>query len=260
MPEWNPEQYLKFRTERTQPAVDLISRIPLDSPADVLDVGCGPGNSTVELFKRFPNANILGIDSSERMIETAAAQYPQMRFAVCDAEHELPSIGRRFDVVFSNACIQWVPEHRKLSPALMDLLRPGGILAVQTPMNYEEPIHQIISRTVASQEWSSKLSSSRIFYNLTPAEYFDLLSEITEDFSLWSTTYYHMMPSHEAIMEWYRATGLRPYLDALKTETERNAFEQQIFLQVQKEYPRQQSGKIIFRFPRFFFLAKRSRF
>ncbi len=94
-----------------------------------------------------------------------------------------------------------------------------------------------------------------IFYNLTPGEYFDLLSGLTDKFSLWSTTDYHVMPSHEAILEWYRATGLRPYLDALKTTSEQREFEQEIFAQVQQAYPLQKNGKIIFRFPRFFFTA-----
>lgn len=255
MSEWNPEQYLKFRAERTQPAIDLISRITVDFPMDILDVGCGPGNSTAELLRRFPKSNILGIDSSEAMIQAASAQYPQMEFAVCDASKDLPQLGRSFDVVFSNACIQWVPNHQKLIPELMGLLRPGGVLAVQTPMNYEEPIHKIIGRTAASEKWKAKLNDPRIFYNLTPEEYFDLISGLTEDFSLWSTTYYHTMPSHAAIMEWYRATGLRPYLNALPTDAERQEFEQDILAQVREAYPLQPNGKIIFRFPRFFFLA-----
>lgn len=255
MSEWNPEQYLKFSTERTQPAIDLLNRVRLESPAEVLDIGCGPGNSTAELWRRFPNARILGVDSSKNMIGAAAEQYPELEFAVCDASSDLPALGRKFDLFFSNACIQWVPEHGRLIPEMMKILRPGGVLAVQTPMNYEEPIHRIIGQTVNSAKWKPHFPNPRIFYNLTPGEYFDLLSGLTDEFSLWSTTYYHVMPSHGAILEWYRATGLRPYLEALKTVSEQKEFEQEIFAQVQQAYPMQKNGKIIFRFPRFFFTA-----
>ena len=137
MGSWNAGDYLKFGTERTQPAVDLAGRIGLSSPASVLDVGCGPGNSTQVLQARFPEAEIIGIDSSEEMLQAARENLPGLEFLSCDVSCELSALNRRFDVVFSNACIQWVPDHPALLKNLMGLLNPGGVLAVQTPMNYE---------------------------------------------------------------------------------------------------------------------------
>ena len=254
MGSWNAGDYLKFGTERTQPAVDLAGRIGLLSPASVLDVGCGPGNSTQVLQARFPEAEIIGIDSSEEMLQAARENLPGLEFLRCDVSCELSALNRRFDVVFSNACIQWVPDHPALLKNLMGLLNPGGVLAVQTPMNYEEPIHQIIGRTAQSERWREKIKESRIFYNLRQEEYFDLLSELSSRFDLWQTTYFHRMQSHEAILDWYRSTGLRPYLEALQGE-DRTEFEKEIFQQVKAAYPIQKNGEIIFRFPRFFFMA-----
>ena len=131
MAQWNSQQYLKFEKERTQPAIDLAARIPLEHPQAVLDIGCGPGNSTHVLAQRFPEANILGVDQSLPMLEQAARQYPDLSFRQLDAHTELPTLGQRFDVVFSNACIQWVPDHPRLLREMMALLRPGGVLAVQ---------------------------------------------------------------------------------------------------------------------------------
>ena len=155
--------------------------------------------------------------------------------------------------MFSNACIQWIPDHPALLRRMMALLRPGGVLAIQTPMNYEEPIHRIVQEV--SAQWPGA-AGRRIFYNLTPGQYYDLLTECAGSFRIWLTTYYHTMRSHEAILEWYRGTGLRPYLDALPA-AERTGFERCVFERVQAAYPPQKNGDILFRFPRFFMLAIR---
>jgi trans-aconitate 2-methyltransferase len=257
MPDWNPELYLKFRNERTQPAVDLANRIPLDSPARVVDIGCGPGNSTIILKQRFSAAYILGVDNSNAMIETARRDFPELEFGYCDASTDLDKLDGNFDVVFSNACIQWLPDHPTLLRNMFRLLAPGGVLAVQTPMNYEEPIHKLITAVTGSSKWAQHFPNPRIFFNLTPSEYFDQLSELTGDFSLWMTTYYHRMDSHHDILTWYRSTGLKPYLDALPAEL-KPEFEQDILEEIRKGYPLQANGKVIFRFPRFFFLARAS--
>ena len=163
-------------------------------------------------------------------------------------------MNKKYDIVFSNACNQWIPNHNLLLENMMGVLNDGGILAVQTPMNYKEPIHIIIEELVSSQKWSNKFSSPRIFHNLTQSQYFDKLSELSSDFSTWETIYQHRMPSHESIMEWYKGTGLRPYLSMLTNEDAIN-FEQEVYEEITKAYPRQSNGEIIFRFPRFFFTA-----
>lgn len=256
MTDWNSAQYLKFKAQRTQPAIDLAARIEADAPSRVLDIGCGPGNSTQVLYNRFPKAYILGIDNSQNMIDTAKSTYPNLDFMLCDVKNGLTELSGSFDVVFSNACIQWIPDHPTLLRNMMALLAPGGVLAVQIPMNYEEPIHQIITKTASCPPWADKLSCLRTFYCLRQGEYFDLLSEISSDFAIWQTTYFHKMISHQDILEWYRATGLRPYLNAL-TAHDRPAFEKVIYHALIRAYPKQKNGEIIFRFPRFFFTARK---
>lgn len=254
MPEWNAKQYAKFLKERTQPAIDLANRINLSNPSEILDIGCGPGNSTRVLYDKFPKAHITGADNSENMLEQAKVNNPELDFILFDANTDFPRLGQKFDVVFSNACIQWIPNHKELIPKMMSILKDGGILAVQTPMNYKEPIHIIISELVMSEKWKDKFAKPRIFYNLTQGEYFDLLSDISSDFSIWETVYCHRMASHNSIMEWYKGTGLRPYLVALN-ESDAKEFENDVYSEIVKAYPIQKNGEIIFRFPRFFFTA-----
>lgn len=255
MSDWDPQKYLKFKKERTQPSRDLAARLS-GSPAKALDVGCGPGNSTQVVAERFPGAKVVGIDFSPNMVETARKEHPALEFFQCDVSKPMDHLPHDFDLVFSNACLQWVPDHPTLLPRLMELLKPGGVLAVQVPVNFKEPIHQIIQQTVALAQWRDRIPYHREFYTLTQSEYFDLLSEISSDFTMWETTYLHRMPSHQAIMEWYSSTGLKPYLDAAVDEEARQAFYDEVFRQVQEAYPIQKNGEIIFRFPRLFFIAQ----
>lgn len=159
---WDSEQYLRFKRERTQPARDLAMQLPPDdgSVTRVLDIGCGPGNSTAVLRERYPHAKILGVDSSPVMIETARKTYPDIDFQLCDVSARLDELPADFDVVFSNACIQWVPDHPHLIPGLLARLRVGGVLAVQTPMNYEEPIHRIIGGIVHSPAFADQAAAA----------------------------------------------------------------------------------------------------
>lgn len=253
MEDWNSTQYLKFEAERTQPAIDLARRMNLNSPSRLADIGCGPGNSTRVLQTLYPSAAVLGLDSSSNMLEAARKACPGARFLLCNISRGLPEESG-FDAIFSNACLQWVPDHRSLLPRLFSLLSPGGALAVQIPFNQREPIHQIIDSLASSARWSGYFDSPRTFYTLSESEYYEILSGLSNDFSLWCTTYIHVLKSHGAILEWYRTTGLKPYLDALPPEKGRE-FEKNVMEEVRKWYPPQKDGKILFRFPRLFFIA-----
>lgn len=256
--DWNSKQYLKFKTERTQPAIDLVNRINIDNPKKIIDIGCGPGNSTQVLSSRHPSSYILGVDKSEDMISTANKNYSNLDFMICDVSVELSQINNRFDIVFSNACIQWIPDHKQLIRNMLNLCNTNGILAVQIPMNYEEPIHKIIGEVSTSHKWKEFFAEPRVFHTLSQGEYFDLLSEISDDFDIWETVYYHVMKSYDDILEWYRGTGLRPYLDVLP-EHKKKEFESDIMKNLIQRYPKQINGEIIFGFPRFFFTARPKR-
>lgn len=256
MADWNSVQYLKFKAQRTQPASDLAARIDIN-PLEIIDIGCGPGNSTRVVKDRFPNARAIGADSSENMLETARRDNPDCEFIQLDAGGDLSEFSGKFDLVFSNACIQWIPNHSALLPNLFSMLKSGGELAVQVPVNFDEPIHQIIGRVSASGKWREKFTNPRIFHTLTEGEYFDILSDLTSDFEMWKTIYFHRMPSYDSIIEWYKSTGLKPYLDVV-SDAEKEDFTNDVKQEVEKAYPTQKNGEIIFRFPRLFFIAKRS--
>ncbi|MCD7770809.1 MAG: methyltransferase domain-containing protein [Oscillospiraceae bacterium] len=243
---WNSDQYLKFKDQRTQPAIDLVKRVSGNNPQTILDIGCGPGNSTAVLKSIFPNALIKGIDTSQDMIDKARKTYPDIDFNLGDARE----ITENYDLLFSNACLQWIPNHKELIPFLMNKLNDSGTLAVQIPMNREEPLFRIIREVVSDM----KLNSLERQYSLKPDEYYEILSGCSSSFQLWETVYYHDMPNHEALLEWVKGTHIRPYL-ALLSEEDGLHFENEILDRVRKIYPVMSDGKVILRFRRFFFTA-----
>lgn len=254
MSDWNSEQYLKFKAERTRPSIDLVNRINIENPKRIIDIGCGPGNSTAQLKKRYPNAYILGVDYSENMIEKAKSSYDDMDFMLFDATKDFEKLDGKFDIVFSNACIQWVPNHKKLLKNMMDILNQNGILAVQIPAQHEMPIHTIVETVTTNNRWKDKIKNSRNFYTLAEEEYFNILSDISADFSMWKTIYHHRLPSQQSIVEWYKSTGLKPYLEQL-TDIDKTEFEEDILNEVKKSYSVQSNGEVIFKFHRLFFTA-----
>ncbi|MBE6763491.1 MAG: trans-aconitate 2-methyltransferase [Ruminococcaceae bacterium] len=254
MHSWNATTYLQFKIERTRPAVDLASRIPLDDPKTVLDIGCGPGNSTAVLRERFPNATIIGIDNAPDMIAKAKEAYPDMTFFCIDVDKYIATTDERFDVVFSNACLQWLPDHKAVLPKWMGLVKEGGVLAVQMPNNYAEPIHRIIEALTTSDAWRPHFHVMREKTVLSASEYYDCLVENAAHVDLWETAYYHTLSSHQDLLEWYRGTGLRPYLEQLN-DTQQKEFEADFLSAVKEAYPIQADGTILFRFPRLFFVA-----
>lgn len=256
MQDWNSAQYLKFEKQRTRPSLDLAKNIPLTCPNHIIDIGCGPGNSTAILKSVFPDADILGVDNSESMLKKACANHPDLMFRYCNVEMDLEKIHERYDVVFSNACIQWIPNHRDLIRNLLNLLTENGVLAVQIPMSNQEPLFQIIYDVIAQPRWGFAATNFRTSATLTPDEYFHILSDFSSDFDLWETAYYHRMPNHQALLEWVKGTRLRPYLNALD-KAAAEEFEQEILARAVKAYPVQPNGGIVFRFNRFFFTATR---
>lgn len=256
MSDWSAAQYSKFKSERTIPAIDLANSLNCENVNSVLDIGCGIGNSTAVLAKKFPCAEITGVDNSEDMLETAKKENPGIEFIKLDAENEIGKIKNRYDIVFSNACIQWIPNHRKLLKELFSLLHNGGTLAVQIPQQSKHPVHNIMKSLSKSEKWNSKLHVERMYNNLSENEYYDVLSELTDNFRIWETTYLHSMPSYESIIEWYKGTGLRPYLEQLSSD-DRKDYLCDLLQCLKDTYPVQKNGEIIFKFPRLFFIAQK---
>ncbi len=255
MADWNAVQYMKFESERTQPSVDLLNRLTDLAPKRILDLGCGPGNSSHALAGKFPAADIIGIDSSEDMLIKAKAAYPQFSFVSCHVPDGLYRIDGTFDLVFSNACIHWIPDQRQLIRSVFEKLSPGGVFAVQLPMTEKALFYRLLYQFIASGRWK-KLNGIRNFHNLSPKEYDALLSEFSASLSMWETIYYHTVPSPSAVLEWYMGSGLRPYLSALPDE-ERPLFLHDLEALIAGHYPVKPSGSVILKMPRLFFIARK---
>lgn len=255
MAEWDAEQYVKFKLQRTQPAVDLARRIEMTKPGRIVDVGCGPGNSTRVLRDLFPNASIVGLDSSKQMITKARETCPDIAFKVVDIAEDIREL-ENSDIIFSNACLQWVPNHKKLIPRLFGKLRKGGVLAVQIPVNLQEKLFTIMSEIIETGKWDFSSIPQGANATLPCEEYFDLLSSLTDTFTCWETVYYHKMPSVEAMVEWVKGARLRPYL-AVLSDNEAKRFINEIMEKADRAYASQKNGEIIFKFRRFFFTATR---
>ena len=149
MPTWNADQYLQFAEERTRPCRDLVARIALEHPRRIIDLGCGPGNSTRVIAARWPDARIAGLDSSPAMIEKARTECPSCDWIADDIERWTGGADEPYDLVFSNAALQWVPDHPRLFPKLLQRVAAGGALAVQMPGNWDSTAHNIMRNIAA---------------------------------------------------------------------------------------------------------------
>jgi trans-aconitate 2-methyltransferase len=220
---WDPRQYLHFADERSRPFFDLAGRIGAASPGYVVDLGCGPGQLTASLADRWPQATVLGLDSSAEMIDAATAagygngDFPgRLSFAVGDVRDFKPD--RPVDVIISNAVLQWVPDHLDLLPRWAGYLAPGGWLAFQLPGNFDQPSHAVLRELAATDQWRVQLAGVKLNRQAgEPATYLDLLTRAGLVVDAWETTYLHVLHGPDPVTDWYKGTGLRPVLTALET-------------------------------------------
>ena len=255
MDDWNADLYRQFETERTRPAQDLLNAVDLAGPRYVVDLGCGPGNSTELLLRRFPDAAVTGLDTSDAMLASARARLPGCRFAKDDIATWVPATPP--DLIYANAALQWVGDHESLLPRLLAALAPGGVLAVQMPDNRNEPSHRLMREVATEPEWANLIgdkAASRV--RILPATaYYGLLAGRASQVDVWRTTYYHPMPSAGAIVAWLRGTGLKPFVESLPDER-RAAFLSRYEASVAEAYPPQADGRLLLAFPRLFVVAR----
>ncbi|MEH3145050.1 MAG: trans-aconitate 2-methyltransferase [Methylobacterium frigidaeris] len=254
MADWDAAQYLKFADERTRPASDLLARVPLPRAARVVDLGCGPGNSTALLRTRFPGAAVTGLDASPDMLAKARATLPEVTFVEADLAAWTPDEAP--DLLFANAVLQWLPDHAALLPRLAGFLAPGGCLAVQMPDNLDEPSHRLMREVAAEGPWRDRLAGVARGRLGSFADYDRWLTRAGCRVDLWRTTYVHPLPGHGAIVEWVRGTGLRPYLAPLDPAM-RAGFRARYEAALSRAYPAQEDGRVLLPFPRLFLVACR---
>jgi len=245
---------LKFADERTRAARELLVRVPVPKAGRVIDLGCGPGNSTALLRERWPEARLTGVDSSREMLERARNDYPGIEW--CEADATTYVAGEPVDVLFANALLQWLPEHARLVPALFEQVAPGGALAFQVPDNFDQPSHRLMRQTEGP--WSKRTAGVRAASPVERAAvYYDLVAQRARSVDIWQITYEHVMADAAAIVDWVKGTGLRPFLEALDAD-ERPAFLDAYTRGIDAAYPPRADGKRLFSFPRLFVVAVRA--
>jgi trans-aconitate 2-methyltransferase len=251
---WSPATYLQFEDERTRPARDLLAQVPLVTARKVVDVGCGPGNSTALLVARYPDAKIVCIDSSPAMLEEARRALPEALFIEADANTWLPDPDT--DLVFANATYHWIPDHLMIFRRILSTLRPGAVLAVQMPDNLAEPAHQLMRQVAVDGPWTERLAGAARAPLPPVREYYDALQSKASRLDIWHTIYNHVLKGPEAIVDWVRGTGLRPFIDPLSRD-ERDEFLSRYRARIADAYPAAIDGKVLLRFPRLFIIAAR---
>ena len=253
---WSPQQYLKFADARLRPALDLLARVPEIAAGPVVDLGCGAGNVTRLLAERWPHADLLGVDSSEAMLERARTAVPRARWlraGIADWSADAPPA-----LIFSNAALHWLPDHGRLLPRLLQMLAPGGVLAVQMPRNFDAPSHTAIGETVRSGPWRQQLEPLlRPSPVAEPAAYFEMLQAHAAELDIWEQQYLQVLHGRDPVKEWTKGTWLKQFLDAL-APADAGAFEADYATRVRTAYPPRADGRTLFPFRRLFVVASSS--
>jgi trans-aconitate 2-methyltransferase len=254
---WSAKQYVAFEEERTRPVRDLLAAVPDGYRGRAIDIGCGPGNSTEVLTAKLPAARISGFDSSLEMIEAARKRLPQIEFRVGDVASWRDS--GPFDVILANAVLHWLAHHDSLLPALIAKLAPGGALAVQMPDNLAEPAHRLMRETALQGPWAGKLAEAAESRTTLrdAAWYFDVLRPHAQRVDIWRTTYHHQLTGGlVAVVEWFKGSGLRPFLDPLDAH-ERAEYLKHYTAALTPFFPERSDGSVLLPFPRLFMVAVR---
>jgi trans-aconitate 2-methyltransferase len=259
---WQPAQYLQFAGERLRPALDLLARVPLTQPRTIVDLGCGAGNVTKILGERWPDARIVGVDSSPEMLEAARAATPadlRYEFVAADLAQWQPDAP--VDLVYSNAALHWLPDHATLFTRVAAMVAREGVLAVQMPDNFRTPSHTSIAALARSERWRAKLGSLvREAPVAGAADYFGWLSPLMAGVDIWSSEYLHVLPPRKdgehPVAAWTRGTWLVPFLAAL-SEGERTEFLRDYMREMALAYPARNDGSTLFPFRRLFIVANR---
>lgn len=251
---WDPTQYLKFSDHRLRPALELLDRVPLESPKVAYDLGCGAGQIARLMAAKWPEAQVYGLDSSPDMIAQSARDPSRVNWVQADIRTWKPD--RAPDLIYSNATLQWVEDHAQLFPRLVETLRPGGCLAVQLPLSWHMPSHRLM-RDVLNE---LKLGTTALRVAVgsdwvgTSETYYDLLVGRVATLDIWEVDYLHVLEGEHPVLEWVKSTGLRPIFTGLE-DGERDAFMAEYRSRLRALYPMRPNGRTLYPFRRLFIVA-----
>ena len=256
---WDPKLYLTFADHRLRPALELLARVPLARPRTIYDLGCGAGNVTRLLGERWPEAAVTGVDSSREMLDAAVKEPVAVRWVEADVRSWRPETPP--DLIFSNATLHWVEDHRTLFPRLAGALAPGGCLAVQMPLSWHAPSHRLMRETLAAGgpgggaigSDALRAEAGRRWVE-DAATYYELLAPRASNVDVWETEYLQVLEGDDPVLRWVQGTGLRPILNALHDD-ERARFLAEYGRRLRAAYPRRADGLTLFPFRRLFIVA-----
>jgi trans-aconitate 2-methyltransferase len=257
---WSPAHYARFSNHRTRPAVELLQRIPIDQPKLIYDLGCGTGEITSLICERWPSARLIGMDVSAQMLDKARQRSIDVEWQLADiatwtAEAEV-------NLIFANAALHWLPDHQQLLPRLFGYLSSRGVLAIQMPLSWDLPSHQLMRETLrdlgsagfplGGQTLSGSLATNWV----ESAEcYYDILADLTIHVDIWETMYWQVLNGQDAVYNWVEATGLRPVLNGL-SDSEKKLFLPEYLVRLRRAYPVRPDGSVIYPFKRLFIIAQ----
>ena len=254
MTTWEPRTYLRYADLRFRAGLDLMARIPQAHYETIYDLGCGTGHLTQILSERFPNALITGVDSSAEMLAEARREFPKISWVQADIRSFKPEVAPQ--LIFSNAALQWLPNHETLFPSLLGILEPGGVVAIQMPRHFESPSHIKLRELVHQNRWRTRLGPLLLAEVPSPETYWKWLSGHAADLDIWETIYLQVLQGKDPIVDFMRGTALRPFLTEL-SEKEGQEFLAEFSTRMAVAYPPQASGETLFPFRRIFMVARR---
>jgi trans-aconitate 2-methyltransferase len=254
---WSPEQYLRFGGHRLRPVIDLIAAIDSATPERVIDLGCGPGNATMLLRARWPGCALTGLDNDVEMLARARRDFPDERWVEGDiADWSRSAEDGRWDVVFTNAALQWLPEHEDLLPRVMGRVRPGGVFACQMPHNFAAASHRLLRETMGEARWSDRLRAFARWEPVAePDAYYDILRPHAAALDIWETEYLQVLEGENAVLEWVKGSALTPVRETLAAD-EFAAFTARYGDRLREAYPRRADGTTLLPFRRLFIVAR----
>ena len=256
MADWDPEVYARFRDLRLRPALDLLARVPHLPDGGMVDLGCGSGAAGAALAARFEGHRLTGVDASPAMLDRARATGAYDTLVEADAGLWQPPSPPA--LIFSNALLQWLPDHMSLFPRLVGLLAPGGTLAVQMPRQEFAPSHRFL-RDIAADMFPDRFAlpgwQPRV---MAPIDYFRLLAPLGT-IEVWETDYVQRLDPVESahpVRRFTEATAMRPFLDRLE-DAEARAFVVRYEEALAAAYPAEPDGSVLFPLRRLFLIMTR---
>ena len=255
MTTWEPQIYLRYADIRFRAGLDLLARIPKLAYRQIYDLGSGTGHLTRILADTFPDSEVTGLDSSAEMLAEARREFPAISWQHADIGSWNPPSPP--DLIYSNAALQWVPDHETLLPSLLNKLRPGGVLAMQVPRHFESPSHLELQDLVMKREWRARLEPLLLEPISSPESYWRWLSPYAQNLDIWESIYLQLLDGADPVVNFMRGTALRPFLSVL-SPPEAKKFIEAFAKRMASAYPRQKNGQTLFPFRRMFIVAQRS--